>query len=185
MLSRLASVPLAIEAGGRAHLLVGDRDPLPEPAGSDRVRLDRWSVAGRSDVAQGPGKIVRFRASAQLLERLAHRLAAERVGLRLYAAGADGFLADVCRCADQAGLGAGELFLERIGAPSRRVRCVHCRTVAEAVSTTLVACAGCGATLLVRDHFSRRLGAYMGVQVDAEAPGLPSDALVSPEPLPS
>jgi dimethylamine monooxygenase subunit C len=26
--------------------------------------------------------------------------------------------------------------------------------------------------LLVRDHFSRRLGAFMGVKVDAEEPGL-------------
>jgi len=34
-----------------------------------------------------------------------------------------------------------------------------------------VQCAGCGRHLLVRDHFSRRLAAYMGVMADAEAPG--------------
>ena len=32
-------------------------------------------------------------------------------------------------------------------------------------------CPGCGAQLFVRDHFSRRLAAFMGVKVDAEAPG--------------
>jgi dimethylamine monooxygenase subunit C len=34
-----------------------------------------------------------------------------------------------------------------------------------------VSCAGCARWLLVRDHYSRRLAAYMGVMVDAEAPG--------------
>jgi hypothetical protein len=34
-----------------------------------------------------------------------------------------------------------------------------------------VKCAGCGRHLFVRDHYSRRLAAYMGVMADAEAPG--------------
>ena len=32
-------------------------------------------------------------------------------------------------------------------------------------------CPGCGRSLFVRDHFSRRLGAFQGVCVDAETPG--------------
>jgi hypothetical protein len=48
---------------------------------------------------------------------------------------------------------------------------VHCRTTAEDVKTNIVNCAGCRRWLLVRDHYSRRHAAYMGVMVDAEAPG--------------
>jgi hypothetical protein len=39
------------------------------------------------------------------------------------------------------------------------------------VRTNIAQCAGCERWLLVRDHYSRRLAAYMGVMVDAEAPG--------------
>jgi hypothetical protein len=48
---------------------------------------------------------------------------------------------------------------------------VHCRTLNDGVTGNVFACAGCGASLFVRDHFSARLAAFMGVQVDAEAPG--------------
>jgi hypothetical protein len=51
------------------------------------------------------------------------------------------------------------------------VFCNHCRTITEGVTTNVVACAGCNAALFVRDHFSKRLNAFAGVQVDAEAPG--------------
>jgi len=45
------------------------------------------------------------------------------------------------------------------------------RTTAEDVRTNIVRCPGCARWLLVRDHYSRRLAAYMGVMADAEAPG--------------
>jgi hypothetical protein len=41
----------------------------------------------------------------------------------------------------------------------------------EDVATNIADCRGCGARLFVRDHFSRRLAAFMGVMVDAEVPG--------------
>ena len=41
----------------------------------------------------------------------------------------------------------------------------------EDVGADQVVCRGCGLTLAVRDHFSRRLSAFMGVHADAEAPG--------------
>jgi ferredoxin-NADP reductase len=53
---------------------------------------------------------------------------------------------------------------------------MHCRETTEDVRTNIVRCVGCDRWLLVRDHYSRRLAAYMGVMVDAEAPGeLPPD----------
>jgi DNA-directed RNA polymerase subunit RPC12/RpoP len=60
---------------------------------------------------------------------------------------------------------------EHCGSAARRVYCIHCRAANEDVTTNVVRCRGCGRHLLVRDHYSRRLAAYMGVMVDAEAPG--------------
>jgi len=39
------------------------------------------------------------------------------------------------------------------------------------VAQNIVTCPSCEAALFVRDHFSRRLAAFMGVKVDAEVPG--------------
>ena len=43
--------------------------------------------------------------------------------------------------------------------------------VAEDVTVDPYICPGCGHALFVRDHFSRRLGAFQGVCIDAETPG--------------
>jgi len=58
-----------------------------------------------------------------------------------------------------------------LGAPARRVYCIHCRATTEEVRTNIVSCVDCKRWLLVRDHYSRRLAAYMGVMADAESPG--------------
>jgi hypothetical protein len=64
-----------------------------------------------------------------------------------------------------------EVQREHCGSAARRVYCIHCAASNEAVTTTVVRCGGCGRHLLVRDHYSRRLTAYMGVMADAEVPG--------------
>jgi hypothetical protein len=74
-------------------------------------------------------------------------------------------------CASAAGMGREEFFLFATGKPSRRVVCVHCRTLNAHVRTNLITCAGCQAQLFVRDHFSRHCNAFMVVQIDAEVPG--------------
>ncbi len=172
MRSRLAVGALAIDPGGRVHLLVCDRADPPVPAGAREVTLERWTVRAGAGGGWAPadGDVV-FASKPDLLARLRDRLGNALIGLRLYAAGSESFLADIACLADRAGMTTGELFLDRLGSPSRRVRCVHCRAMTDDVVATLVRCAGCGATLLVRDHFSRRLGAFMGVQADAEMPG--------------
>lgn len=68
-------------------------------------------------------------------------------------------------------LNEDEIRAQECGTLARRVRCVHCRETTEDVRTNIVRCVGCDRWLLVRDHYSRRLAAYMGVMVDAEAPG--------------
>jgi dimethylamine monooxygenase subunit C len=68
-------------------------------------------------------------------------------------------------------LNKDEIRAEECGTLARRVYCIHCRSTTEDVRTNIVSCVGCARWLLVRDHYSRRLAAYMGVMADAEAPG--------------
>jgi hypothetical protein len=88
---------------------------------------------------------------------------------------------DVNNVARAAGLGNGEIFLSHAGSLKRRVYCTHCKTMNEDVTKNIVKCRGCGANLFVRDHFSRRLAAFMGVAVDAEVPGeIPQAEVIYP-----
>ena len=59
----------------------------------------------------------------------------------------------------------------RPGSTLRRVQCVHCKGVTEAVRTDPFVCSHCGLSLYVRDHYSRCLAAFQGVCIDAEEPG--------------
>lgn len=164
----------------RHHLLVVEGAAVPAEAlgeGVDAAAFEVWTVAGRSAVPGGPmmegapGSVRTFRSVPHLLSALEERLGRETMGLRLYGAGTEPFLWDVFGLAMAAGLGRQETQFAQVGTGARRIYCVHCRTVMEKVTTSIVPCAGCGAPLFVRDHFSRRLSAFMGVQVDAEVPG--------------
>ncbi|WP_420604543.1 dimethylamine monooxygenase subunit DmmA family protein [Methylobacterium sp.] len=167
---------LQIDRTGLRHLLVIDAPSYPSQSlvVGDAV-LEVWSVESpESEGALGasPRENRRsFRSVRHLLDRLRHRLEQERMGFRLYAAGQESFLWDVYGAAKGAGMDKREVFLSHFGSRARRVHCVHCRTFNERVATTIVCCEGCGANLFVRDHFSRRLSAFMGVKVDAEVPG--------------
>jgi hypothetical protein len=176
--SRPIYTPLARDPAGRAHLLISDgAAPSPEafaPGTSAADFAEIWNVMGHSQALPAPlagSGAQAFRSASHLLDMLRHRLARETMGLRLYAVGAEHFCWDVAGCASAAGMGREEFFLFATGKPSRRVVCVHCRTLNAHVRTNLITCAGCHAQLFVRDHFSRRGNAFMGVQLDAEAPG--------------
>lgn len=178
MSSQPRYAPLAPFASARAHLLVSDHPHLAEAvfaAGYDQGSFaERWVVVSHALVMPkpfgGPGE-QQFRSASHLLSLLRHRLAAETMGLRLYAVGSEPFVWDAARIGREAGMGREEMLLQACGRPERRVSCVHCRTVTPHVTTTLVTCDGCGVTLTVRDHFSRMHNTWMGVQCDAEAPG--------------
>jgi hypothetical protein len=161
-----------IDPAGRAHLLLTDLSRLPADVLPEFSDVETWvvHVVAPGIQAQDVGTKA-FRAVADLLASLGARLAREPVGLRLYAVGTEPFLWDVNNVARAAGLGGGEIFLKHAGSLKRRVYCSHCKTMNEDVTKNIVKCRGCGANLFVRDHFSRRLAAYMGVAVDAEVPG--------------
>ncbi len=176
--SRPHYAPLRLDPTGQRHLLlVAEPNHRPDAFAAEAREVETWIVVPReAEAAIGiplPGEDGprRFRSVRHLLDSLAPRLAGERMGLRLYALGREDFLWDVAGIARHAGLGRDEIRLAQAGSHARRIFCTHCRTYNEDVTTTIVRCGGCGAHLFVRDHFSRRLSAFMGVKVDAEVPG--------------
>lgn len=98
-------------------------------------------------------------------------LAEARMGTQVYAAGTENLIGQVVEEALAAGLELGAIGAEHRGSLERRVQCVHCKAITEHVTSQPVTCSGCGLALLVRDHFSRRIGAFQGVCIDAEEPG--------------
>jgi hypothetical protein len=176
--SRPSYEPLAIDPAGRVHLLVVDSPDAPPEAfavGTDAGRYDEvWTIEGHSSAIPSPVEGTRvhgFRATRHLLIALRRRLAQEKMGFRVHVIGTEPFLWEIAGAAEEAGLGREEYALFTVGSQARRLFCVHCRTITDGVTTNVAECSGCGAHLFVRDHFSRRLNAFMGVQVDAEVPG--------------
>lgn len=110
-----------------------------------------------------------------LLPRLRVELANATMGMRLYVAGTEGFIGQVIQVALDSGIEAASVLTEHRGSLQRRVQCVHCKGITEDVRVSPVACSHCGLQLLVRDHYSRRIGAFQGVNIDAEEPGTAPD----------
>jgi predicted RNA-binding Zn-ribbon protein involved in translation (DUF1610 family) len=176
--SRPRYAPVGIDASGARHLLLIDGPEAPaEALRSDLGAFTEvWTVSRDARTASSPfmtagGARHAFRSLPLMFDALRHRLARETMGFRLYAVGSETFLADVTALGAGAGLSRAEMILGHAGSLSRRIYCVHCRTLTQGVTDSVFTCPGCGAALFVRDHFSVRLGAFMGVQVDAEAPG--------------
>lgn len=113
---------------------------------------------------------------AAVLPRLAQVLATAHMGTRLYLAGSEGLIGQATKLAMEAGMDPGSIQAEHCGTLARRVQCVHCKGITEDVHTQPCRCAHCGLTLLVRDHYSRRIAAFQGVCIDAEEPGVVPEA---------
>jgi NAD(P)H-flavin reductase len=186
--SKPVYAPLQPDLRGRYHLMVGHgigADPLlrvlrdsqaAEPSAGTRTRvLYTRDVAGQEQFrdqfrAAGAADVRSFERSDALLETLNVVLSESLMGTRLYVAGPESFIGLVMRTALQFNLNKDEIRAEECGTLARRVYCIHCRSAIENVRTNITQCT-CGRWLVVRDHYSRRLAAYMGVMVDAEAPG--------------
>jgi hypothetical protein len=119
----------------------------------------------------GLANVMLFDDGAALLEQARAVLEHSLMGTRVYVAGPEAFIGRALQLAAAFGLSKDEICAEHVGSNARRVHCVHCRASTEEVRTNIVRCAGCSRWLLVRDHYSRRLAAYMGVSADAEVPG--------------
>ncbi len=121
--------------------------------------------------ASGASGLQSFAANADLVRGLQGVLKKARMGTRLYVAGSESFIGSVMQVASAFNMNADEVLREHCGTYVRRVFCVHCNTFNENVTMRVSKCAGCGIELVVRDHYSRRLAAFMGVKADAEVPG--------------
>lgn len=96
-------------------------------------------------------------------------LSSAPVGTRLYACGDESFVWRIYRLARSSGLLAEEIELVKAGS-RRELYCVHCATLQSIGDEDEATCHGCGVHLTVREHFSRRLGAYMGVCLNPDQP---------------
>jgi hypothetical protein len=177
---------IAIEPHALRHLFVLEGEgalALLEQAGKlDRSSLARTEIlyvaagsrpAGHGSRLAALGADVCWEAPSipVLLNRLNVILNTARMGTRLYIAGTEGFIGQAMQVAMNHGVDHNSMKTEHRGSEARRVQCVHCKGITENVTTSPVTCAHCGLSLLVRDHYSRRIGAFQGVCVDAEEPG--------------
>jgi ferredoxin-NADP reductase len=150
---------LFVPDAGAAHAAAAHTGAAHAGAG-----LDQFQAAGVPDLQA-------FADTSALLERFRVILGHSLMGTRLYVAGPESFIGLAMRIALEFNLNKDEIRAEECGTLARRVYCIHCRATTEEVHTNIVRCVGCERWLLVRDHYSRRLAAYMGVMADAEAPG--------------
>ncbi len=180
--SRPVYAPLDADPHGTEHWFVTsgatEQDRAQAVAALSRVApLEVWAVqpdAPRASadpwhaLAEQPR---RFDDEEALLAALEQAMCTASIGVRVYALGNEPFIWSVHQLAARYAIAAEAVRVAHSGSLFRRVYCIHCRTLNERVTSNVVACAGCGRHLFVRDHFSRRLAAFMGVQADAEMPG--------------
>jgi dimethylamine monooxygenase subunit C len=185
--SKPVYAPLRADPRGRYHLMLGlgvgevallrvlREMQQSAHAGLARTRvllIPAQPARARCEIETLPLQEVRtFPDVAALLGEFKALLADSLMGTRLYVAGPESFIGLAMKIALEFNLNKDEIRAEELGSLARRVYCIHCRTTADNVRTNIVRCPGCERWLLVRDHYSRRLAAYMGVMVDAEAPG--------------
>ena len=94
-----------------------------------------------------------------------------RMGSQFYVAGDEQFIWLVAKTLVHVGVQDDDIVKELCDTLARPVYCVHCQVITQNVRDNITPCSGCQRYLFVRDHFSRRLGAYMGIMVDSEQPG--------------
>lgn len=162
--TRVLFVPDAESAPATATVTVAEAGPGAASKTDAASAVEQFEAASVGDVHS-------FAGTPALLERFRAILEQSSMGTRLYVAGPESFIGLVMKIALEFNLNKDEIRAEECGTLARRVYCIHCRVTTENVRTNIVRCVECERWLLVRDHYSRRLAAYMGVMVDAEAPG--------------
>lgn len=189
--SKPVYAPLRADTRGRYHLMLAKgignvalmrvldelESAAPQALARTRVLLipdgSSSGTAARPEdfAALGLQELRTFTEVPALLGEFRSHLERALMGTRLYVAGPESFIGLAMQIALEFDLNKDEIRAEELGSRARRVYCIHCRSTTEEVRTNIVRCVDCGAWLLVRDHYSRRHAAYMGVMVDAEAPG--------------
>jgi hypothetical protein len=162
--------------GGAAMLrLLGELKARGVDASRMRVLYSTQSFSGANHLdaleAQCPDEIGVFVSNAALVDGLRATLGAAKMGLRLYLSGSESFIGNTMQVASEFNLNRDEVKREHNGTFVRRVWCAHCDARNEDVTRRVFRCGGCGLDLIVRDHYSTRMAAFMGVKFDAEQTG--------------
>lgn len=121
--------------------------------------------------ALGAAQCFRAPTIPTLLPRLAQILTNAHMGTQFYLAGTEGLMGQAERDIMATGFPYRDIQKEHRGSTLRRVQCVHCKGITENVALDPFQCSHCGLHLFVRDHYSRRIAAFQGVNIDAEDPG--------------
>ncbi|MGR9243556.1 dimethylamine monooxygenase subunit DmmA family protein (plasmid) [Rhizobium leguminosarum] len=188
--SRPVYTGLTIQPRARRHIFAlegeGAKALLDQQPALDETALARSEIlyvargsqgSGLDEALRRLGADIFFTAPtiATLLFRLKGSLATAHMGTRLYLSGTEGFIGQAMLVALDYGMDHASVITEHRGSLARRVQCVHCKGITDDVTTSPFACSHCRLPLLVRDHYSRRLAAFQGVNIDAEEPGSAPD----------
>ncbi|NNH60990.1 hypothetical protein HLI01_30165 [Rhizobium laguerreae] len=188
--SRPVYTGLTIQPRARRHIFAlegeGAKALLDQQPALDETALSRSEILYVARGSKGTGldeALARLGADmfftaptiATLLFRLKGSLATAHMGTRLYLSGTEGFIGQAMLVALDYGMDHASVITEHRGSLARRVQCVHCKGITDDVTTSPFTCSHCGLPLLVRDHYSRRLAAFQGVNIDAEEPGSAPD----------
>ncbi|MBN9982922.1 dimethylamine monooxygenase subunit DmmA family protein [Rhizobium laguerreae] len=188
--SRPVYTGLTIQPRARRHIFAlegeGAKALLDQQPALDETALSRSEILYVARGSQGTGLDETLRrlgadmfftapTIATLLFRLKGSLATAHMGTRLYLSGTEGFIGQAMLVALDYGVDHASVITEHRGSLARRVQCVHCKGITDDVTTSPFTCSHCGLPLLVRDHYSRRLAAFQGVNIDAEEPGSAPD----------
>ncbi|MBU9696660.1 hypothetical protein GU927_002250 [Rhodobacteraceae bacterium HSP-20] len=159
-----AIVDMVARAGSAAAELLEKAHIIYTPGANGTDQFAALERLGAAQCHRSPS----FAAAESRLRKV---LADAHMGLQVYLAGTETVIGLAQRAAMEAGLPHDAVQTEHRGSLARRVQCVHCKGITESVTTDPFVCSHCGLNLFVRDHYSRRLAAFQGVNIDAEDPG--------------
>ena len=191
--SRPVYASLTPRSGG-PHLIIADGEGAVAVTDMLDLTNDRSEILAAAHVMYAPGpngsdlsarlqglgaaQFFRAPTIAALLPRLVRVLCGAHMGTQFYLAGTEGLIGQAEREIMATGFPFAAIQKEQRGSTVRRVQCVHCKGITENVATDPFRCSHCGLSLFVRDHYSRRIAAFQGVNIDAEDPGLVPESVV-------
>jgi dimethylamine monooxygenase subunit C len=193
MKSRPVYAPLEARPG-KLHVIVADGEGAEAVAEMLGKANDRSEILAAAHVMYCPGpqgvdltarlealqpmQLFRAPTIPALLPRLQRVVLAAHMGTQFYLAGTEGLIGQAEREIMATGFPYAGVQKEHRGSTLRRVQCVHCKGITENVAADPFKCSHCGLNLFVRDHYSRRIAAFQGVNIDAEDPGLVPEPVV-------
>lgn len=157
-------------APDRLHSLAQYRQPLPREGVTRHIVVMQSAAACAPFVGELQQPQLLNGEHADFARRLDTVLNSASVGSHLYIMGDEAFIWRIHGQARSAGLEDDEIDITHSLPGPRRVYCVHCGLTQAAGPESVVTCVGCAVGLDVREHFSPRLGAYLGVCTNPDAP---------------